>query len=105
MTLITFIFSSTLRQKAQIWRILGSFVNTFYFCTYNDGYSEDDLVAYQEDLNAIEGFSDYWWYVTLEPMFEPDDPKPDFVWLDLWGLMRTKLLTKQYLAIQTYQPR
>ena len=39
----------------------------------------------REDLNAIEGFSDYWWYVTLEPMFEPDDPKPDFVWLDLWG--------------------
>ncbi|GIS25293.1 MAG: hypothetical protein CM15mP126_5360 [Gammaproteobacteria bacterium] len=32
----------------------------------------------------MDVFSDYWWYLTLEPMFEAD-PKPVFVWLDIWG--------------------
>ena len=40
--------------------------------------------AYQKALNNTEGFSDYWWYATLEPTFEPADPKPDFVWVDIW---------------------
>lgn len=80
-----YLFKPTVGKSPNMENTSGSFVNTFYFCTYNDGYSEDDLIAYQKDLNAIEGFSDYWWYVTLEPMFEPDEPKPDFVWLDLWG--------------------
>ena len=62
----------------------GSFVNSFYFCTFNEGYSMSDLEAYQKALNNTEGFSDYWWYATLEPTFEPADPKPDFVWVDIW---------------------
>ena len=80
-----YLFKPTVGKNPNMENTSGSFVNTFYFCTYNEGYSENDLTAYQKDLNAIEGFSDYWWYVTLEPMFEPDEPKPDFVWLDLWG--------------------
>tara|TARA_Y100000748_G_scaffold295344_1_gene286982 strand:- start:49 stop:822 length:774 start_codon:yes stop_codon:yes gene_type:complete len=80
-----YLFKPTIGKEPNMENTSGSFVNTFYFCTYNEGYSEDDLIAYQKDLNTIEGFSDYWWYVTLEPMFEQDEPKPDFVWLDLWG--------------------
>ena len=44
-----------------------------------------DLDSYKTALNNTDGFSDYWWYVTLEPTFEPADPKPDFVWLNLWA--------------------
>lgn len=63
----------------------GSFVNSFFFCNFNEGYSMIDLDSYRSDLAKIENFSDYHWYVLLEPTFEPADPKPDFVWLDLWG--------------------
>ncbi len=80
-----YLFKATIGKNSKEENTTGSFVNTFYFCTYNEGYSNEDLMTYQKELNAIEGFSDYWWYVTLDPMFEPEDPKPDFVWLDLWG--------------------
>ena len=80
-----YLFKPTLGKSPKMENNTGSFVNTFYFCTFNDGYSNMDLVSYQNELNSIDGFSDYWWYVTLEPQFEPADPKPDFVWLDLWG--------------------
>ena len=63
----------------------GSFVNSFFFCNFNEGFTMSDLDSYQSELANIESFSDYHWYVLLEPMFVPDDPKPDFVWLDLWG--------------------
>ena len=47
----------------------GSFVNTFYFCNFNEGYSESDLMTYQKDLLSSQQFSDYWWHTLLEPMF------------------------------------
>ena len=67
----------------------GSFVNTFYFCNFNEGYSEPDLMNYQKDLLSSQQFSDYWWHTLLEPMFEAEN-QSDFVWLDLWGSSEDK---------------
>ena len=43
----------------------------------------------------------YWWYATLEPTFEPADPAPDFVWLNIWANSETadKKLHKTTLII------
>ena len=60
----------------------GSFVNTFYFCEFNDGSDEGTLAQYRDDLAKIDTFSDNHWYLLLEPQF---DNEIDFVWLDLWG--------------------
>ncbi len=80
-----YMFKPTVGKQPKMQNNSGSFVNTFYFCTFNDGYSMSDLDSYKAALNNTDGFSDYWWYVTLEPTFEPADPKPDFVWLDIWA--------------------
>ena len=64
-----YLFKPTLGKSPKMENDSGSFVNTFYFCTFNDGYSNMDLVSYQNELNSIDSFSDYWWYVTLEPQF------------------------------------
>jgi hypothetical protein len=80
-----YMFKPTVGKQPKMQNNSGSFVNTFYFCTFNDGYSMSDLDSYKAALNNTDGFSDYWWYVTLEPSFEPADPKPDFVWLDIWA--------------------
>ena len=79
-----YMFKPTVGKQPKMENNTGSFVNSFYFCTFNEGYSMSDLDSYKQALNNTEGFSDYWWYVTLEPTFEPADPKPDFVWLDIW---------------------
>ena len=79
-----YMFKPTVEKSPRMENTSGSFVNSFYFCTVNEGYSMADLDAYKESLNQMDVFSDYWWYLTLEPMFEAD-PKPDFVWLDIWG--------------------
>ena len=34
---------------------------------------------------SATNWSDSYWYVLLEPQFEQTDPKPDFVWLNLWA--------------------
>ncbi len=80
-----YMFKPTIGKQPKMQNDSGSFVNSFYFCTYNDGYSIADLESYKEALNNTDGFSDYWWYVTLEPTFEQTDPKPDFIWLDIWA--------------------
>ena len=80
-----YMFKPTVGKQPKMQNNSGSFVNTFYFCTFNDGYSMSDLDSYKAALNNTDGFSDHWWYVTLEPTFEPADPKPDFVWLDIWA--------------------
>ena len=64
----------------------------------NEGYSMSDLEAYQKALNKLEGFI-IGWYATLEPKFEPADPKPDFVWVDIWrsnSLLKEKLSQNKY---------
>ena len=60
----------------------GSFLNRFHFCNFNDGV---DQVALKEFKSAVDGtvWSDTYWNVLLSPTFNPD-PRPDFVWLDLW---------------------
>ncbi len=80
-----YMFKPTVGKQPKMQNDTGSFVNSFYFCTFNDGYSMSDLETYKKALNNTEGFSDYWWYATLEPTFEPADPKPDFVWVDIWA--------------------
>ena len=68
----------------------GSFVNTFYFCKFNDGNDMSSLNAYRNDLAKVSTFSDNHWYVLLNPTFETDPGGPDFVWLDLWGSNQDK---------------
>ena len=63
----------------------GSFVNTFYFCNFNDGSDMNTLQSYRKDLAKIDNFSDNSWYVLLKPTFDPGENGSDFVWLDLWG--------------------
>ena len=50
----------------------------------NEGYSEADLDAFRDDI-AATNWSDTYWYGLLDPKFEPADPAPDFVWLNLWA--------------------
>ena len=80
-----YMFTPTIGKQPKMQNNTGCFVNSFYFCTFNDGYSMSDLDSYQAALNNVDGFSDYWWYATLEPTFEPANPKPDFVWVDIWA--------------------
>ena len=63
----------------------GSFVNTFYFCNFNEGSDMQTLQEYREDLAKVNNFSKNHWYVLLEPTFDPGENGSDFVWLDLWG--------------------
>tara|TARA_B100001175_G_scaffold99836_1_gene84553 strand:+ start:18712 stop:19461 length:750 start_codon:yes stop_codon:yes gene_type:complete len=93
-----YLFKPTVGKNPNEENTSGSFVNTFYFCRYNDGYGVADLKSYQAELNNVEGFSDYWWYVTLEPLFEPEEPKPDFVWLDLWGSDADKISDQEIFS-------
>ena len=49
----------------------------------NEGSDFNTLHDYRADLNSITTLSDNHWYMLLDPMFDPD-PRPDFVWLDIW---------------------
>tara|TARA_B100001564_G_scaffold175902_1_gene148018 strand:+ start:134 stop:889 length:756 start_codon:yes stop_codon:yes gene_type:complete len=80
-----YLFKPTTGRTPKKVNDTGSFVNSFFFCNFNDGYSMVDLESYRAELANINSFSDYHWYVLLEPTFEPAEPVPDFVWLDLWG--------------------
>jgi len=61
----------------------GSFLNRFHFCSFNEGSDENSLKAFK---NAVDGtvWSETYWNVLLNPTFDPD-PRPDFIWLDLWA--------------------
>mgnify|MGYP000733376330 CR=1 FL=1 len=50
----------------------------------DDGFSDASLETFKSDISATN-WSDSYWYVLLEPQFEQTDPKPDFVWLNLWA--------------------
>ena len=60
-----------------------SFSNRFHFCTFNEGYDNSSLDTFKNEVDSTV-WSDTYWHATLEPTFNPD-PKPDFVWLDLWA--------------------
>ena len=61
----------------------GSFSNRFHFCSFNEGYDSSSLATFKTDMDSTS-WSDTYWHVTLEATFNPD-PRPDFVWLDLWA--------------------
>ena len=86
-----YLFKPTTGRSPKKQNISGTFVNTFYFCSFNNGYSVTDLDIYQKELLKINSFSDLHWYVTLEPMFDSDEPQVDFIWLDLWGSEADKI--------------
>ena len=98
-----YMFKPTIGKQPKIENNTGSFVNAFYFCAFKEGYSMADLDSYKKALNNTEGFSDYWWYVTLEPAFEQSDPKPDFIWLDIWGSKEDKSTDREIFS-QTNLP-
>ena len=51
-----YMFKPTIGKQPKMQNDTGSFVNSFYFCTFNEGYSMSDLEAYQKALNNTEGF-------------------------------------------------
>ena len=79
-----YLFGWTIGQMPKVANNSGQFVNSFNFCNYNEGFSEASLDVFKEDI-AATNWSDTYWYGILDPKFEPADPKPDFVWLNLWA--------------------
>ena len=79
-----YLFESKVGQRPNIENTSGQFVNEFNFCNYNEGFSDASLETFKSDISATN-WSDSYWYVLLEPQFEQTDPKPDFVWLNLWA--------------------
>ncbi len=45
-----YMFKPTIGKQPKMQNDTGSFVNSFYFCTFNEGYSMSDLEAYQKAL-------------------------------------------------------
>jgi hypothetical protein len=62
----------------------GTFIPSFDFCNFNEGYDQASLDGFRADYDAsldAEPSSDYGYYI-MEPQFELEDA--DFVWLDLF---------------------
>ena len=79
-----YLFGWTIGQMPKVENNSGQFVNSFNFCNYNEGFSQTSLDILKDDI-AATNWSDSYWYGILDPKFEPADPKPDFVWLNLWA--------------------
>ena len=78
-----FLFSTEVGRFPKAWNESNTFTHSYFFCTFNEGSNSETLHNYRADLNAITTLSDNHWYLLLDPMFDPD-PRPDFVWLDVW---------------------
>ena len=62
----------------------GTFIPSFDFCNFNEGYDQASLDGFRADYDAsldAEPSSDYGYYI-MEPQFDLQDA--DFVWLDLF---------------------
>ena len=99
-----YMFGATTQMQPSVANATDVFENQFNFCTYAEGKGPSDLsdfqLAHAEFLQAYEaeaGPSGYW-YTLLEPTFEPNDPAPDFVWLDLWSSAQEKAEGMAYFA-------
>ena len=99
-----YMFAATTQMQPSVANTTDVFENQFNFCTYAEGKGPSDLsdfqLAHAEFLQAYEaeaGPSGYW-YTLLEPTFEPNDPAPDFVWLDLWSTATEKAQGMAYFA-------
>lgn len=100
----SYMFSATAQMQPSVANTSDVFENQFNFCTYAEGKGSSDLsdfqLAHAEFLQAYEaeaGLSGYW-YTLLEPTFEPNDPAPDFIWLDLWSTTQEKAEGMAYFA-------
>ena len=62
----------------------GTFIPSFDFCNFNEGYDQASFDAFRADYDAsldAEPSSDYGYWI-MEPQFDLEDA--DFVWLDLF---------------------
>ena len=75
-----------------------TFEAEFNFCNYNEGFGESDLEKFRQDFGSyldqdeLENGEDTFWYVMLEPLFEPTTnvPSTDYLWLNIWGSKEDK---------------
>ena len=75
-----------------------TFEAEFNSCDFNDGYGQDDLVKFKKDFNdyidndEMENGEGTFWYVMLDPLFEPTSnlPHSDYFWLNIWGNQQDK---------------
>ena len=92
----SYMFSSTTQMQPSVANTSDVFENQFNFCTYAEGKGSSDLsefqMAHAEFLQAYEAEAgpNGYWYTLLEPTFKPNDPAPDFIWLDLWSTAQEK---------------
>ena len=50
-----YLFGWTIGQYPKVENDTGSFVNSFNFCNYNEGYSEADLDTFKDDIAQQTG--------------------------------------------------
>ena len=70
-----------------------TFEAEFNFCNYNEGYGESDLKKFRQDFgdyldeDEMENGEGTFWYVMLDPLFEPtaNVQHTDYLWLNIWG--------------------
>jgi len=70
----------------------------FNLCDFNEGYGQDDLVKFKKDFNDYidnderENGEGTFWYVMLDPLFEPTSnvQHSDYFWLNIWGSQKDK---------------
>jgi len=70
----------------------------FVSCNYNEGFGEDDLMNFRKDFGDYldadekENGEGTFWYVMLEPLFEPTSnvQHSDYLWLNIWGSQEDK---------------
>lgn len=70
----------------------------FNLCDFNEGYGQDDLMKFKKDFNdyidndEMENGEGSFWYVMLDPLFEPTAnlQHSDYFWLNIWGSQKDK---------------
>jgi hypothetical protein len=75
-----------------------TFEAEFNSCDFNDGYGQGDLVKFKKDFNdyidndEMENGEGTFWYVMLDPLFEPTSnlSHSDYLWLNIWGNQQDK---------------
>lgn len=70
----------------------------FVSCNYNEGFGKDDLMTFRKDFgdyldtDEMENGEGTFWYVMLDPLFEPTTnvQGSDYLWLNIWGSQEDK---------------
>ena len=70
----------------------------FVSCNFNEGFGEDDLMNFRKDFgdyldaDEMENGEGTFWYVMLDPLFEPtaNVQGSDYLWLNIWGNQQDK---------------